>query len=142
VDWQGACGRVCVNAKLIAHRTMTEEFQIHIPPSFIALFVPKGKIKPTLGQRDMAARYELCEDLANLLTEKAANMQFTLGISEDLVLQQCALGLLAEPTVLSPAEAHWVVCRLAELLNWPMDWSVDWPTQPLPAPSNPREALP
>ena len=99
---------------------MTEEFQIHIPPSFMALYVPPGKIKPTLGLRDMAERYELCEDLANLLTEKAANMQFTLGITEELVLQQCELGLLAEPAVVIPVEARWVVCRLAELLNWPM----------------------
>ena len=100
---------------------MTEEFQIHIPPSFMALYIPPGKIKPTLGQREMAQRYELCENLANLLTEKAANMQFTLGITEDLVLQQCELGLLAEPSVVIPSEARWVVCRLAELLNWPMD---------------------
>jgi len=100
---------------------MTEEFQIHIPPSFLALYVPPGKTKPTLGQREMAQRYELCEDLANLLTEKAANMQFTLGITEDLVLQQCELGLLAEPAVVVPTEARWVVCRLAELLQWPMD---------------------
>ena len=99
---------------------MTEEFQIHIPPSFMALYVPPGKIKPTLGLRDMVARYDLCEDLANLLTEQAANMQFTLGITEELVLQQCELGLLAEPAVVSPVEARWVVCRLAELLNWPM----------------------
>ncbi len=100
---------------------MTDEFQIHIPPSFMALYVPPGKTKPTLGQRDMAQRYELCEDLANLLTEKAANMQFTLGITEDLVLQQCERGLLADPSVFSTLEARWVVCRLAELLNWPMD---------------------
>ena len=99
---------------------MTEEFQIHIPPSFMALYVPPGKIKPTLGLHDMAARYELCQALANLLTEQAANMQFTLGITEELVLQQCELGLLAEPAVVSPVEARWVVCRLAELLNWPM----------------------
>lgn len=99
---------------------MSEEFQIYIPPSFMALHVPPGKIKPSIGQREMAQRYELCEDLANLLTEKAANMQFTLGITEELVLQQCELGLLAEPAVVLPAEARWVVCRLAELLNWPM----------------------
>lgn len=100
---------------------MTEEFQIHIPPTFMALYVPPGKIKPTLGLREMATRYELCEDLAQLLTEKAANLQFTLGITEDLVLLQCEQGLLAEPAVVNPAEARWVVCRLAELLQWPMD---------------------
>jgi len=99
---------------------MSEEFQILIPPSFMALYVPPGKIKPSIGQHEMAERYELCEDMANLLTEKAANMQFTLGITEDLVLQQCERGLCNEPAVVSPPEAHWVVCRLAELLNWPM----------------------
>jgi hypothetical protein len=29
--------------------------------------------------------------------------------------------LVATPAVLNPAEARWVVCRLAELLQWPMD---------------------
>lgn len=100
---------------------MTQEFQIEIPTSFMALYVPPGKVKPRLGQRDLAARYELCEDLANLLTEKAANMQFTLGITEELVLSQCEAGLLAEPAVVTPGEARWVVCRLAELLQWPMN---------------------
>jgi hypothetical protein len=111
---------------------MTEEFQIDIPASFMALFVPPGKIKPSLGQRDMAARYELCEDLANLLTEKAANMQFTLGITEELVLAQCETGLLAEPAVVSPGEARWVVCRLAELLQWPMDQLLQAPAHSQP----------
>lgn len=99
---------------------MSDDNQLYLPESFTALYVPPGKIKPSLGLQEMAQRYELCEDLANLLTEKAANMQFTLGITEELVLTQCELGLLAEPAVVSPKEARWVVCRLAELLNWPM----------------------
>jgi hypothetical protein len=99
---------------------MSDDNQLYLPESFSALYVPPGKIKPSIGLSEMAQRYELCEDLANLLTEKAANMQFTLGITEDLVLSQCELGLLAEPSVVSPLEARWVVCRLAELLNWPM----------------------
>ena len=99
---------------------MSDDNQIYLPESFSALYVPLGKIKPNIGHREMVQRYELCEDLANLLTEKAANMQFTLGITEELVLTQCELGLLAEPSVVSPSEARWVVCRLAELLNWPM----------------------
>lgn len=103
---------------------MSQEFQIHIPPSFMALYVPPGKIKPTLGQREMAARYELCEDMAQLLTEQAANLQFQLGITEELALERCLQGLLATPDVLIEAEARWVVCRLAELLNWPLPaWS-------------------
>ena len=90
----------------------------------MALYVPPGKIKPTLGQREMAARYELCEDMAQLLTEQAANLQFQLGITEELALERCLQGLLATPDVLIEAEARWVVCRLAELLNWPLPaWS-------------------
>ena len=111
---------------------MTQEFQIEIPTSFMALYVPPGKVKPTLGQRDLAARYELCEDLANLLTEKAANMQFTLGITEELVLAQCEAGLLAEPAVVTPGEARWVVCRLGELLQWPIDQLLQSPITPSP----------
>lgn len=99
---------------------MSQEFQIHIPASFMALYVPPGKIRPTLGQREMAARHELCEDMAQLLTEQAANQQFQLGITEDLTLERCLQGLLATPDVLSEAEARWVICRLAELLNWPL----------------------
>ena len=111
---------------------MTEEFQIDIPASFMALYVPPGKIKPSLGQRDLATRYELCEDLANLLTEKASNLQFTLGITEELVLAQCETGLLAEPAVVTPPEARWVVCRLAELLQWPLDQLLQAPAASQP----------
>jgi hypothetical protein len=113
---------------------MTDEFQIDIPPSFVALYVPVGKIKPTLGQRDMAERYELCEDLANLLTEKAAHLQFSLGITEDLVLQQCEAGLITAPAVVTPPEARWVVCRLAELLQWPVTLNGTYPGQGLSKP--------
>ncbi len=119
----------------IAH-TMTPEFQIDIPATFMALYVPPGKIKPSLGQRELAARYELCEDLAHLLTEKAANMQFTLGITEELVLAQCETGLLAEPAVVTPGEARWVVCRLAELLQWPMDQLLQAPAPGLTSSTN------
>ncbi len=99
---------------------MTDDFQIQIPPSFMALYVPPGRVKPLVGQREMAARYELCEDMAQLLTEQAATQASMLGITEDLALDRCLQGLLATPEVLSPAEARWVICRLAELLHWPM----------------------
>jgi hypothetical protein len=103
---------------------MDEHHQIFIPPSFLALYVPPGKVKPLLNARDMAARHELCEDMAQLLTEQAATQQFQLGITEDLTLERCLQGLLATPDVLSEAEARWVVCRLAELLHWPLpEWA-------------------
>ncbi len=103
---------------------MDDGNQILIPPSFSALYVPAGKIKPSIGRDEMSARYELCEDLAQLLTEQAANQQFQLGITEDLALDRCLQGLLATPDVVSEAEARWVVCRLAELLQWPLpEWA-------------------
>jgi len=106
---------------------MSDDNQLYLPESFTALYVPPGKIKPGMGQREMAERYELCEDLAHLLTEKAANLQFTLGITEELVLAQCELGLLTEPSVVTPVEARWVVCRLGELLNWPIEQLLQTP---------------
>ena len=105
---------------------MDEGNQLYIPASFLALYVPPGKTKPTLGARDMASRHELCEDMAQLLTEQAANLQFQLGITEALALERCLQGLLATPEVLAEAEARWVVCRLAELLHWPLPvWAED-----------------
>jgi hypothetical protein len=44
-----------------------------------------------------------------------------------MALDQCEQGLLAEPAVVSPAEARWVVCRLAELLQWPMEQLLNRP---------------
>jgi hypothetical protein len=100
---------------------MNEDHQIYLPETFAALYMPSGKVKPSIGLGELLERYELCEDLANLLTEKAANMQLSLAITEDLVLQHCEQGLLTEPSVVLPCEARWVVRRLAELLNWPMN---------------------
>lgn len=100
---------------------MSEDNQIFIPESFMALFMQPGRYKPSASHAQISARYELCEDMANLLTETAQNMQFTLGITEQDVLMQCLRGLQVEGSVVSLPESDWVVQRLAELLNWP--WS-------------------
>ena len=96
---------------------MSEDSQILIPPSFVALYVPPGRIKPTLPRDEMAQRYELCEDMAQMLTETASTLLVTLGITEHDVLLRVRQGLLTDPTVLSADEAGWVVSRLGELLN-------------------------
>ena len=97
---------------------MTEEYQIEIPQSFLALFVEPGRQKPNASREHIAQRYELCEDMANLLTETASNMQFSLGITESDVLERMHRGLTGESAVVSDVEARWVLCRLAELLGW------------------------
>ena len=99
---------------------MSDDPQLEIPPSFIALFVKPGQSKPSATFAHVAQRYDTCEDLANLLTDHAQSQQFKQGGHTDEVLFQCMAGLLCDDSGVNAAEARWVVCRLAELLNWPM----------------------
>jgi len=97
---------------------MHDDHQTEIPPSFIALYLVPGRSRPSAGRAEIAARYEFCEDLAQLLTEHAKTMLFDLGITEDDVLERCHRGLCVEAAPVNPAEAEWVTRRLAELLGW------------------------
>ncbi len=97
---------------------MFDPNQIVIPPSFVALFVPPGRSKPTAARDEIAARYEFCEDLASMLTEHASAKLWELGITEADVLERMHRGLVSGELVLAGNEAQWVICRLAELLGW------------------------
>lgn len=97
---------------------MSDEYQIEVPASFMALYVLPGRQKPSLPRDELSARYELCEDMAQLLTETARNMEFSLGLAESDVLTRCLQGLRVPPAVVSETESVWVVRRLAELLGW------------------------
>ena len=110
--------RAALDSLCVPLHAMTDNQSIEIPPSFIALFLTPGRIKPNLSFEAMGARYELCEDLASLLTEHAKTVLFDLGITEADVLRRCEQGLLVEPSQVSPKEARWVMRRLAELLGW------------------------
>lgn len=92
--------------------------QILIPPSFVALFLPPGRVKPNAPREQIAERYEFCEDLAQLLVEQARTQQFQLGIDESDVLERIGRGLAVEGSPVAPDEAGWVLRRLAELLDW------------------------
>lgn len=97
---------------------MTDEYQILIPPSFVALHSDRrGRLAVTL--QTLRQRYDLCEDLAAQLVDFANGVHHDLGVSEDEVLARCRRGLLAEPAQVEPKEAQWVERRLAELLGWP-----------------------
>jgi hypothetical protein len=98
---------------------MSEDNQFIVPPSFITLFVPPGRSKPSATREHIAARYEFCEDLAQMLTEQASTKKWELGVTEHDVLERMHLGLTGEAAVVEAAEAWWVVRRLAELLEWP-----------------------
>ncbi|MEZ5740549.1 MAG: ATPase with chaperone activity [Burkholderiaceae bacterium] len=98
---------------------MSDDNQLFVPPSFIALYVAPNRIKPSIGRDELVRRYEFCEDLATLLTEHANNQLFDLGIAETDVLERCHAGLLVEGSGVDAHEAGWVIRRLAELLRWP-----------------------
>ncbi|MBU6442181.1 MAG: ATPase with chaperone activity [Betaproteobacteria bacterium] len=100
---------------------MDEESQIQVPPSFIALFVEPGRIKPRASRAYITERYEYCEDLAQLLAQRATEIRADLGITAADVLERMGRGLSEAAAGVDPAEARWVATRLAEILGWAPD---------------------
>lgn len=98
---------------------MNDENQSLIPRSFIELYLARGQTRPIEPRDIIAARYDLCEDMAQMLVEHARATIFELGITEQLVLDRVHRGLLVDGSVISKDEARWVARRLAELLGWP-----------------------
>jgi hypothetical protein len=110
----------CADSDII--RAMDDASQIHIPESFIRLQTRPGQRPAPLAQH-IARRFEVCDDMANALVTRAQEVQFKLGITEPDVIDKVLEGLLElageEPdSVLSPPEARWVVCHMAEQLGW------------------------
>lgn len=97
---------------------MPIENQIEPPQSFMALYTEPGRHTPNAPQEVILARYEHCEDMANLLTEHASAIAFRETLSETEILLRCHQGLLAPTSGFSDQEALWVTRRLAELLGW------------------------
>lgn len=99
--------------------------QNHVPDAFVALHTEPGRTKPSLSRSTLLERHAWCEDMAQLLTEHAATLQFSHNLTEAETLRRVLQGLLApgeapQTEHLQPLEALWVVCRLAELLGWPL----------------------
>jgi hypothetical protein len=97
--------------------SMSEESQIVVPPSFIALFVEPGRTKPSASREHITERYEFCEALATMLVERAQSLQRELGVTEDDVLQRLHAGLRGPEAPVPAGEAQWILRRLAELLD-------------------------
>lgn len=96
----------------------SDDSQILIPPSFEAVHRDaRGRL--TLPRDAFRARYELCEDMAQMLVEPCQARLHDQGLSEDVVLDRTAAGLAADGSGFSAEEATWVATRLAELLGWP-----------------------
>jgi len=99
---------------------MSDDHQILIPPSFHAVHADaRGRLQLPLAE--FRARYELCEDLAQMLVERAQAIRFELGVTEADVLQRVGQGLALPDAGLQGGEPVWVLRRLAELLEWPWE---------------------
>lgn len=105
---------------------MSDEYQVDIAQSFIVLYLEPGRTKPNTSRAQIAQRYELCEDMAQMLTPTAQELLHKLGVTELDVLDRCLAGLAGEAAVVSLPEAVWVVRRLAELSGWSQP-GPDWP---------------
>lgn len=96
---------------------MQDGSQIYIPESFIALY--QGRNNKLLAPlADVAARYELCEDLAQMLVDQAQVLYHQSAPSESAILKTMYMGLQGEAAVVTPPEARWAILRLSELLGW------------------------
>jgi hypothetical protein len=96
---------------------MSDESQIVVPASFVALYLEPGRSRPAAPRAEIAARHEFCEDLATMLAETASTRRWELGVTGDDVLERVHRGLLAGDSVTAD-EAGWVVRRVAEQLGW------------------------
>ncbi|MDD2547147.1 MAG: hypothetical protein PHI55_12830 [Burkholderiaceae bacterium] len=96
---------------------MPDDNQIFVPPSFIALYTD-ARQRLRAPAEEVRERYGLCEDLATLLVDQAQTLYHVQLPSEEGILREMHRGLQGPGAVVSPAEATWVVSRLAELLGW------------------------
>jgi len=96
--------------------------QVVVPQSFVDLFVPPGRARAFAPREQIAARHDLCEDLAQALTEHALALRSRHDATEQDVIEQVLAGLLSADSGLVSEEAMWVARRLAELLDWRDVW--------------------
>ena len=111
---------------------MDDDNQIHVPPSFMAVYSDTRQ-RLTDKPAVVRARYELCEDLSGHLVEHAQTLYHVQAPSEAEILRRIHAGLQDPSSGFTTPEATWVVSRLAELLNWPCPLLVPADTPPASA---------
>ncbi len=99
---------------------MSQNNQQFIPNSFIDLF--KDPLRPYAKASEpfevILERYDLCEDMAQMLYQPALNMMGSMNITESDVIERTFKGLLVNQEIVKTQEAQWIVQRLCELLEW------------------------
>ena len=97
-----------------------DENQTFVAETFPALYQDSRK-RLKIAKAELIQRSELCEDLANLMTDHCSTVHFRDGVDTGQVLERSLHGLLTPASGVTTAEAWWVTRRTAELLGW------DWP---------------
>lgn len=109
---------------------MSYEFnQLFIADTFKALYAD-SRGRPTISREEMQTRQELCEDLAQSLSEVCLGLRFRADAGTSEAIVRCHEGLLTPPSSLPATEARWVAIRIAELLQWDVPDSLR--TEPCP----------
>jgi hypothetical protein len=106
---------------------MYDHNQTLVPDSFMGLYSANGR--PVLSRAETEARYEICEDLA-LHTAAFLGAQGQGPEDAGAALRRCHDGLRLDPTIVSAAEAAWVLRRVAELEDWPLPQWLAEPADP------------
>jgi hypothetical protein len=96
---------------------MSEDNQIVIPESFLALYLSPGRSKPRAPHAEILARYELCEDMAQMLLDTANTKKWELGVETQDIVARIQQGLQGGEAGLNETEAQWIAQRLAELMD-------------------------
>ena len=103
---------------------MYDHNQTLVPDSFLALHVRHGR--PLLERKEMEARYENAESLAEQIAAVLANVPADDAAGQRDALLAVKASLLADLLSEREAEATWVVTRAAEICEWaPPDLAED-----------------
>ena len=99
---------------------MSYSNQQFIPSSFTDLFKDPTRAYSKASEpfEVILERYDLCEDMAQMLYQPSLNMMGSMNITESDVVERTLKGLLINPEIVNCAEAKWIVQRMCELLDW------------------------
>ena len=95
---------------------MYDHNQTLVPDSFLALYVRHGR--PLLDRKEMEARYENAESLAEQIAAVVASVPAEDGEGQREALRSVKASLLVDLLREREPEAGWVVTRVAEMCEW------------------------
>ena len=95
---------------------MYDHNQTLVPESFLALYARHGR--PLLERKEMEARYESAESLAEQFAAVVANVPAEDAAGQREALRAVKASLLTDLLRERGPEALWVVRRVAEMCEW------------------------